>query len=301
MLAIDAANNIASMPTPEAAGTPGFFRAGSDPVQTTVTNDWANGLQSEVLAVITAMGLTPSKTVLNQMLQALMLNKINYNTTTGSANAYILTNTVPFAAYVAGMRLVINANFSNTAAATINVDGLGVKNIILNSGNSLQPGNIQSAGIFTLVYNGTSFVLIDPVVQPVAFRAYQSGSPQAVGASPIVVNFETETFDTMGFFNNTTMQFLPLIAGYYRVTASLGVTVTGTAAHIETEIFKNGVVYSTDIQIDTGSFVCNVNDIVYLNGSTDYIDIQVTNLSGGTTIDTSNNTNRTYFTAELIR
>lgn len=49
---------------------------------------------------------------------------------TGSANAYVLTYTTAPPAYVHGMRFTFKANFANTATATVNVNSLGAKTIV---------------------------------------------------------------------------------------------------------------------------------------------------------------------------
>jgi hypothetical protein len=87
-------------------------------------------------------------------------------TTTGSANAYVYTPvsaTYP-TAYVAGEIYTFKANFTNTAAATININGLGVKNIFGKSATgviALTGGEIQNGGIFSVVYDGTQFQLMN--------------------------------------------------------------------------------------------------------------------------------------------
>lgn len=72
MQRIDTANNTASLPTPAALGTPGYFKAPGDLSPTTVSNDWANMVQEELISIVTAAGLTPSKTTYNQVLLAVM-------------------------------------------------------------------------------------------------------------------------------------------------------------------------------------------------------------------------------------
>ncbi len=74
MFAIDNATAATLRPTPGPAGTPGYF-TGGDPAgptaPTVVDADWLNRLQVELLTVIIAAGITPSKTDSTQVLQAL--------------------------------------------------------------------------------------------------------------------------------------------------------------------------------------------------------------------------------------
>jgi microcystin-dependent protein len=74
MLRIDVATATPSLPAPAAAGTPGYFTEGNPATATpatVVTADWLNAVQEELIGVITAAGLTPSKTNLTQLRQAI--------------------------------------------------------------------------------------------------------------------------------------------------------------------------------------------------------------------------------------
>lgn len=79
-----------------------------------------------------------------------------YVVSTGSANAYILGTSPAITAYVAGQRFVMNANFTNTASATVNVSGLGAKTLKFGGGNLLA-GDIQSGQLVEIIYDGTNF------------------------------------------------------------------------------------------------------------------------------------------------
>lgn len=85
---------------------------------------------------------------------------------TGSANAYVLTYTVPPASYVTGESYAFIANFANTGGATANVNSLGAKSILHADGTALLTGDIPSGAIVWLTYNGTAFQLMgfNPVI-----------------------------------------------------------------------------------------------------------------------------------------
>jgi len=51
-------------------------------------------------------------------------NTFAYTTSTGSANAYLVSYTPAPTAYVAGQKFFFKANFQNTGSATLNVNGL---------------------------------------------------------------------------------------------------------------------------------------------------------------------------------
>lgn len=118
----------------------------------------------------------------------------HYVVTTGSANAYVAA-TPALAAYAAGNFLRIKANFTNTGAATINVNSLGAKSIKKDDGaTALSANDIISGQIVELVYDGTNFQMITPIGTPAVAQTrvtcvYASGiSAAAVGASSTAEN-----------------------------------------------------------------------------------------------------------------
>jgi hypothetical protein len=82
-----------------------------------------------------------------------------YATTTGSANAYVLTLSPAITAYAAGQSFEILASFGNTGAATLNVSGLGTKAITKDGTTALASGDIVSGAIYRVTYDGTQFQL----------------------------------------------------------------------------------------------------------------------------------------------
>jgi len=74
MQRIDDATAATSLPAPEAAGTPGYFTEGNPTAGTPATNvrgSWLNMVQEELMAVVVAGGLTPSKTTYTQVRDAI--------------------------------------------------------------------------------------------------------------------------------------------------------------------------------------------------------------------------------------
>ncbi|KAB8122562.1 hypothetical protein D3W54_15435 [Komagataeibacter medellinensis] len=71
---ISTSTAVAQMPAVTDDGTPGFFAGGNPSAGTPATfvsADFLNGMQEELVGVITAAGLTPSKTNLTQLLAAM--------------------------------------------------------------------------------------------------------------------------------------------------------------------------------------------------------------------------------------
>lgn len=87
-------------------------------------------------------------------------NANRFVTTTGSANAYVYTNgatpntpTVTGLNALQGVPIYFKANFTNTAAATLNVDGLGAKSIRKRGDLALTGGEIKLNQIVAVVYD----------------------------------------------------------------------------------------------------------------------------------------------------
>jgi hypothetical protein len=73
MYGVDDPTGTAIMAAQEPAVASSFFQGGvplTNTPATTITVDWLNGIQSELLNLVTAAGLTPTKTNLNQVTSA---------------------------------------------------------------------------------------------------------------------------------------------------------------------------------------------------------------------------------------
>ena len=91
------------------------------------------------------------------------LQPANYLLDTGTANAYSVafgTGIVP--TYTAGLMIQMLVLHTNTAGSTINVNGLGVKNILRQSGAALSAADLLVNGMAYLQYDGTQFQLLNP-------------------------------------------------------------------------------------------------------------------------------------------
>ena len=116
-----------------------------------------------------------------------------------------------------------------------------------------------------------------PVNGP-AFSAYANATQSISQATFTKVAINTEVFDTNSNFDSTTnYRFTPTVAGYYQVNGTVRFAGTTSAEYIAA-VYKNGSVYSRGGDINsTGSTLgvsqLTFNEVVYLNGSTDYIEL----------------------------
>lgn len=105
-----------------------------------------------------------------------------------------------------------------------------------------------------------------------AFAA-SAGATQTISSGTFTkVALDTEAFDTANCFDSSTnYRFTPNVAGYYLISGVVryGGTITSTALAC---IFKNGSEYARGLET-TVLYQCNVAEVLYLNGSTDYVEL----------------------------
>ena len=145
-----------------------------------------------------------------------------------------------------------------------------------------------------------------PNIVPPAFRANKASPYQAISHnSDVIITFETEDFDTNGFYDTSNSRFTPTIAGYYFVNANVGFSNATGEYYFAIHLFKNGTRVSRGGNWNDGSNQ-NVNvrnsSIIAFNGSSDYVDVRCYQNSGGNlTINNGDNGAQTFFEAFYIR
>jgi hypothetical protein len=134
-----------------------------------------------------------------------------YATSTGSANAYVLTLSPVPTALAAGQEFEFKANFANTGAATLNVNSLGAIAIKkLDGATALASGDIANGQVVKVKYDGTNFQMLNPIAQ--------SPTGSFVGAPVSNSSSTTQNIDSV--FTTT---FLPkAISLYYNITGQDG-------------------------------------------------------------------------------
>lgn len=141
---------------------------------------------------------------------------------------------------------------------------------------------------------------------PMAFFAHTAQGTLNLGADRVLI-FSSEDFDTDGFYDNATGKFQPSVAGYYHVTGQVTVATAESSSNYYTKIRKNGttaiasgIINKIDIgasnEGDSSTLCC----IVYLNGTTDFIEITCLGSGLGTSTYTIVGGNYCYFGAHLL-
>jgi hypothetical protein len=130
------------------------------------------------------------------------------------------------------------------------------------------------------------------------FSAYQSSATSLSNATQTKILYANESFDTNSNFASS--RFTPTVAGYYQITASVAIQISGASYGI----IK---VNTTDVAWAYGNGIVGVlnstpimTKLVYLNGSTDYVEVYAEQRSGST-VNTDTNPTGTWFTGFLAR
>jgi hypothetical protein len=134
-----------------------------------------------------------------------------------------------------------------------------------------------------------------------AFSATQPNSQSFSSATATKITFNNKEFDTASCYDNSTnYRFTPNVAGYYQISAAVGLNATsGTTGLIF--IYKNGSSYRRGTQTSAAgsTYDATVSSLIYFNGSTDYVEIYV--YLSGTSPSTTTDSNSNWFTGVLVR
>lgn len=134
-----------------------------------------------------------------------------------------------------------------------------------------------------------------------AFSAYTSGGQSITNAVSTKITFNTEFFDTNSNFDSSTnYRFTPTVAGYYQV--SYVVFLSSAAGIISAVLQKNGVQYLvTQAPLSLTGVGLPLSTLVYLNGTTDYIEAYVYQTSGSTLTTNASRSDLYQFSAAMVR
>ena len=137
-----------------------------------------------------------------------------------------------------------------------------------------------------------------------AFSAYANANQTITSNTFTKIQINTEEFDTNSNFDSTTnYRFTPTVAGYYQVNGSVNNYSSTSPTRLLAVIYKNGTAYKRffDGAVSTGTFFANSEGsaLVYLNGSSDYIELY--GLIVATTAIVNTDSSYVYFQAAMVR
>ena len=132
-----------------------------------------------------------------------------------------------------------------------------------------------------------------------AFSVYHTVTQNIVTSVTTKILFQSVEFDTASAVDTTTNYwFKPVTAGYYLITGSMGWATACAAATLT--IYKNGAAFKQGLVQGNAAYVCNVCAIVYMNGTTDYLELWAFQ-SLGSTVTTNAGALESYFQGVQVR
>lgn len=142
-----------------------------------------------------------------------------------------------------------------------------------------------------------------PVNGP-AFSAYSSNAQSINSGVTAKIQLNVEVFDTNSNFDPTTnYRFTPTVAGYYQINGQIALN-GGSVGYARAVIFKNGSNYSEGSSVPNNTITgaeSTVSTLVYMNGSTDYVELYCYLYTGAGALSLQNSSAVNYFSGALVR
>jgi hypothetical protein len=132
-----------------------------------------------------------------------------------------------------------------------------------------------------------------------AFRAYATGTTTITNNTPARVTLAAEDFDTSNCFASS--RFTPNVAGYYHFNFAIRMenALAGNAI-----LTKNGAGVTAGSHGQSGTYQSNGSDLIYLNGTTDYVELWAVHYQGTanvTTMTVTASAGGTFLSGSLAR
>lgn len=147
-----------------------------------------------------------------------------------------------------------------------------------------------------MTLSGTTGIALPSGAAP-AFSAYPSATTSMSSGTWTKVTFQTEVFDTNSNYDATNSKFQPTIAGYYQISCSVAVA---NNCQSQVGFYKTGSVFMYGgYQGATSNYGATLSGLIYLNGSTDYVEVYF--YTGATGNSSVTNQRDTWFTGVFVR
>lgn len=177
------------------------------------------------------------KTALRQSFPGFAGAVLVAGTNGGSADTYTLTPTTALVSYVVNMIAVFSPAAQNTGASTLNISGLGAKNLKTVAGAALSAADLVVGYYYLAVYDGTEFRLIGVTKRYVDGLAFSTALPnQSAGTTNYIIQSDGT--------NAAWVRWLGKNAVWIPASAMIQRTTNGAAPGL-TEAVTNKVMLST--------------------------------------------------------
>lgn len=258
------------------------------------------------LATVTGGVITDDRVFIEKLGNFMQNQSGNYATTTGSANAYALTVFPAPTSIKAGQIFSAKANFTNSGACTLAVNGNTAKTIKKLGGTAdLVSGDLPSGMVFEVIDDGTYYQLQTPVGQ--------ASSMNITGLSAVTSIADLDEFpefnQSAGANRKVTTNTVRMAMGVYGGNGSDGavdgtadITITGSnnthiikqfsswsAGNMPSQAYTNDPASGTSIVLNMSSTTLfAIGDWVRVSSSAGADIAQVTAVSAGVSITVDN-------------
>ena len=157
-------------------------------------------------------------------------------------------------------------------------------------GGSITVQEPATASNFTQTLPAATGTVMVSGNQP-TFRAFLPSNQTLSNATDTKITLTNEVFDTASCFNNTgstvngipAYAFLPNVAGYYQINAIVGGSASVSLVYNWIQIRRSSTEDSRAIYAPYGAnSYGSVSNLIFLNGSTDYVELFVQLAGTGT-------------------
>ena len=212
------------------------------------------------------------------------------------ANCIVSLNGViqaPFSSYnISGSNIV----FASALTGSDSIDFITVLGDVLNVG-TVSDGTIGLAKLSatgtkdatTFLRGDNTFAVPAGETNTPAFLVRLTGNQSVPSGANTKLLFNREEMDTDNAYDSTNYRFVPQVAGYYYIGTRI--TSEGVNNAQSLNIYRNGtIVVEYQVNASASATSSQINEaLVYLNGSSDYVEIYVYQGSGS---------NKTYYGAD---
>jgi hypothetical protein len=265
---------------------------------TDLSSSVANGTTTPVITLNVPTASATNRGALSAADWTTFNNKLSSAVTTISFGSMGFTPSVATsgAVSVAGTLVVGNGGTGQTSYTN------GQLLIGNSTGNTLTKETL-TAGTGIAITNGAGSITIANSANQPAFSAFASAGQTIANSTFTKISLNSETFDTNACFDSTTnYRFTPNVAGYYQINAALWYNAASTSGLTVLSIYKNGSEYKRGVSFFSASGYSglHVNDVVYMNGSTDYIELYTFQASGVGAATVAGSA-QTYMSGAMVR
>lgn len=119
-------------------------------------NGWPEGMAAAAVN-------DTARQMMADLVREFQVNAVRVLASVAGTNTITGSMTPDLTSYSTGMMVIFTPANNCTGATTINIDSLGAKSIVKGDGTALESGDLQASTIHFMVYDGTNFVLLNPL------------------------------------------------------------------------------------------------------------------------------------------